>query len=371
MRLVILAATLPAYRKDFYESLNIRLKERGCDMIVIHGTSFFNKSIKFDENPGYTAIPIKTVQVNLLGYDVVWWRKILQTIRKINPQIIIFHAGSGNISLWIIQLYCYLTKVKVGLWGCGYTRQEIQGIRRKLRGKIRSLFLNRASFIITYGTKLKNELLQQGVEESKIFVAQNTINIEKILNQNISRNLDSLKNEIVFLFVGALIPQKNLELAIKAIALLVREKHNIKFNIVGKGGIIDELRTLVNIEGMNNNIFILGPKYKEELSSYFIHADVFLLSGTGGLAVNEAMAYELPIITTIGDGTIIDLVYEGQNGFFLDDKPSIKNLYEICKKILELSNSQILEMGILSKQIISKKATLQNMVSSFESAIFK
>ena len=122
---------------------------------------------------------------------------------------------------------------------------------------------------------------------------------------------------------------------------------------------------------MGKNMFTLGTNYNWELSSYLSNADSFLLPGTGGLAINEAMAYGLPIISTIGDGTVIDLVFEGQNGYYLDEIASVENLYSTCKKALNNNKSQLMAMGVRSRQIICEKATVQNMFSSFESAILQ
>jgi glycosyltransferase involved in cell wall biosynthesis len=369
MKVVILAATLPAYRKDFFESLNSQLKEKDIEMTVMHGTSFFNKSMKFDETPGYKAIPLETIQFKFFSFDISWWKGIFMNVRKINPEMIIIHPGPGNVSLWFIFLYCYFKNITIGEWGSGYVRPEISGFKKKLRTTVKMFFLKRVRFILTYGSKWKNELVEIGFDESKIFVTHNTINVERILEFDFKRNANNFQDNTVFLFVGALIRQKNLDLAIKAISRLVRENYNIRYNIIGKGDIIDELKQIVANERMDDNIFILGPKYDSELSSFFINADVFLLPGTGGLAINEAMAYSLPIISTIGDGTVIDLLYEWQNGFYLEDKPTIENIYETCKRILKLNKSQLSEMGNSSKQIVSSKATLQHMVSNFVSAI--
>lgn len=369
MKLVILHHTLPAYRKDFFNKLSDQLGKSNIELIVMHGINFFNKSIKVDENPGYKAIPLNTIQFKFFGFDIAWWKGILRKVISIKPGMVIIHPGPGNISIWFIYFYCFLNKIKIGEWTSGYVRQDLTGIKRKLRVKVKSFFLNRTDFILTYGTKAKDDLVSGGFKESKVFVAQNTIYTENILVLNRKKKSELIDSNISFLFVGALIPEKNLDLAIKVITLLVREKFNITFNIIGKGEIIDDLRQLVVREKMESNIFLLGPKYDSELASYFFDADIFLLPGTGGLAVNEAMAYGLPVISTMGDGTIIDLLYEGQNGFYLDDNPDFDNLYKICKKVMVLNKSQLSDMGILSRQIVSEKATLQNMVSAFEKAI--
>ena len=51
-----------------------------------------------------------------------------------------------------------------------------------------------------------------------------------------------------------------------------------------------------------------GAKHGTELAGYFSAADLFVLPGTGGLAVQEAMSYGLPVIMGQGDGTNDQLV---------------------------------------------------------------
>jgi glycosyltransferase involved in cell wall biosynthesis len=126
---------------------------------------------------------------------------------------------------------------------------------------------------------------------------------------------------------------------------------------------------LVREEKMEKDIFVLGYKSDEEIPAYFLNADVFLMPGTGGLAINEAMAYGLPVISTIADGTIIDLLYEGKNGYYLNENASLENIYSVCKTALNIDKTHLLEMGNISRQIISEKATLYNMVHNYEKAI--
>ena len=120
---------------------------------------------------------------------------------------------------------------------------------------------------------------------------------------------------------------------------------------------------------MEKDIFLLGTQYGNELSSYFFNADVFILPGAGGLAINEALAHGLPIVSTTGDGTIVDLLDQGVNGYFLEDNPSVENIYETCKRILTLSVTELNEMGKISNKICKEKASLKNMVSVFKSVI--
>ena len=46
---------------------------------------------------------------------------------------------------------------------------------------------------------------------------------------------------------------------------------------------------------------------------------MFVLPGTGGLAINEAMAHRLPVISGYADGSADDLVVDGVTGFRLKE----------------------------------------------------
>ncbi len=59
-----------------------------------------------------------------------------------------------------------------------------------------------------------------------------------------------------------------------------------------------------------------GARYGDELAAAFARADLFVLPGTGGLAVQQAMSFGLPVIVAEGDGTQDDLVRPG-NGWHI------------------------------------------------------
>ena len=116
-------------------------------------------------------------------------------------------------------------------------------------------------------------------------------------------------------------------------------------------------------------IFLHGSKYKQELKNIFIKSNVFILPGTGGLAINEAMAYSLPVISTSGDGTGKDLITNNINGFLLDDNYKEEILYEKIKFFLNADKKKLKQMGSRSLSIIKQKGTMRNMVEKFYESI--
>jgi glycosyltransferase involved in cell wall biosynthesis len=69
---------------------------------------------------------------------------------------------------------------------------------------------------------------------------------------------------------------------------------------------------------------LAGEQHGAALNAYFQTADLFVLPGTGGLAVQQAMANALPVVVAQGDGTQDDLV-RPENGWLVpaDDLPAL------------------------------------------------
>lgn len=85
--------------------------------------------------------------------------------------------------------------------------------------------------------------------------------------------------------------------------------------IVGDGPEREALESLA--KEIYQSAEFIGAKHGAELKPYFEQADLFVLPGTGGLAVQEAMSYGLPVIVAKGDGTQDDLVRDG-NGWQIE-----------------------------------------------------
>jgi glycosyltransferase involved in cell wall biosynthesis len=103
-----------------------------------------------------------------------------------------------------------------------------------------------------------------------------------------------------------------------------------------------------------------GPKHGAELAAYFSTADLFVLPGTGGLAVQEAMSYGLPVIMGRGDGTNDDLVRAGNGWQLRGPETLIEVLHEALCDV-----SRLRAMGAESHRIVAEEVNLEKMVEIF------
>jgi glycosyltransferase involved in cell wall biosynthesis len=90
------------------------------------------------------------------------------------------------------------------------------------------------------------------------------------------------------------------------------------------------------------------------------------LPGTGGLAVQEAMSYGLPVIVAKGDGTQDDLVRDG-NGWQIQPE-DYGALVATMKNALS-DMARLRKMGEESFRIVSEEINIQKMVEVFVDAL--
>ncbi|MCL4259839.1 MAG: glycosyltransferase family 4 protein, partial [Anaerolineales bacterium] len=142
------------------------------------------------------------------------------------------------------------------------------------------------------------------------------------------------------------------------------EIQNVRLVIVGDGPEREAFEELA-AEILPSAEFV-GAKHGAELKPYFEEADLFVLPGTGGLAVQEAMGYGLPVIVAQGDGTQNDLVRAG-NGWQVppDD---FEALVAAMRNALS-DTARLRTMGAESYRIVKEEINIERMVDIFVKAL--
>lgn len=126
------------------------------------------------------------------------------------------------------------------------------------------------------------------------------------------RKNHNLEDKIIFLYVGRLAREKNIELLIESFKILNKKYQNkISLVITGDG---PKLKTLRQIAP--ENVIFTGYKTGRELSKVYASADVFAFSSvteTYGNVIIEAMSSGLPVVAIMAGGIMENLI-DGYNG---------------------------------------------------------
>jgi len=209
--------------------------------------------------------------------------------------------------------------------------------------------------MIAYSQRGADEYAGLGFPREKIFVAHNSVSAPPTFT--IPSRPSTFKDQPYILFVGRFQARKRIDSLLRACAQL---ESNPRLVIVGDGPERNQLELLA--KQIYPRVEFIGAKHGAELKPYFMEADLFVLPGTGGLAIQEAMSYGLPVIVAQGDGTQDDLV-RNENGWQIppDD---FEALLSTMKDALS-DVARLRRMGEESYRIVKEEINIEKMVETF------
>jgi glycosyltransferase involved in cell wall biosynthesis len=236
-------------------------------------------------------------------------------LAELKPAVVVTMCHSGTLSEWHILRLKRRLNFKLVAWQCGYEFNPGR-LKRRVLGK----FVPQFDHHLAYHTNAKHYAIEHGARADQVTVIHNTINESAIdcLPKETARNLleqryPELNGKKIVLYVGAVLEEKRLEIVFAALDILARP--DLMFVLVGDGPHLDFIRQNY---GQRDDLITTG-RIVDGVGPYFDAADVFILPGTGGLAINEAMAHGLAVISGYADGSADDLVVDGKNGFRLQN----------------------------------------------------
>jgi glycosyltransferase involved in cell wall biosynthesis len=356
-KLAIQQRVLTPYRAAFFDSL-----AQACD----GGLSIFAGLPRPKESIATTqalqvALYTRANNLHLLGgsFYLCFQRGLLRWLADSLPGALIVEANPRYLSTpsalrWMKHRSCPV----IG-WGLG--APPLKGSLSHLRKARRYSFLHQFDALITYSRRGADEYAALGFPPGRIFVAPNAA----VPRPSWPPPLRSpaFNRQPCVLFVGRLQARKRIDTLLQACASLSGSLRP-RLVIVGDG----PERTA--LENLAKTIYPLaefpGAKHGAELAPYFSAADLFVLPGTGGLAVQEAMSFGLPVIMGQGDGTNDDLI-RPTNGWQVT---AADTLARVLPEALS-DTSRLRRMGAESYRIVSEEINLDRMVGVFVEALNK
>ena len=239
---------------------------------------------------------------------ICWQNGLIKWLEEWHPDLLIVEANPRYPTTRQAIAWMHKKKRKVIGWGLG--APPIQGLLASLRRRERSSLLNSLDGIIAYSRQGAEQYLKIGIPKEKVYVAFNATEPAPRYPLPV-RPVQYTNGRATILFIGRLQSRKRVDLLLQACAALPKELQPYLV-IVGDGPACEEFERLATL--VYPSAQFVGTKQGAELEPYFSEADLFVLPGTGGLAIQQAMAHGLPVIVAHGDGTQDDLV-RSENGW--------------------------------------------------------
>ena len=303
-RLGITQRVLPSYRAPFFEKLAAHC---AGGLAVFAGQPRPGEAI-------HSASELQSAQWqrarnrHWLGGPlyICWQSGLREWLEEWQPEALIIEANPRYLSSRIAIEWMRARRRPLIGWGLGTGRGG--GLVSQVTQPWRRRFLSQFDALIAYSREGMQSFEALGLAATKLYHAPNAVvDLPSPPPQERSNEVPQL------LFVGRLQARKGLDRLIRASQALQTELAH-ELHIVGAGPEKTSLEAIAG--GERQEIRFSGPLFGAELEAAFRLADLFVLPGTGGLAIQQAMSFALPVIAGEGDGTQRDLLDES-NGWQL------------------------------------------------------
>ena len=343
------------YQTPLIQKLN---KIKGLDLNVFYFSDYslkkyfdkgMNKFIKWDLNltGKYNYSVIDNSNQNYIKFFFSFYR----LIKNKNFDFFLIH-GYENPKYLISILILKLFRIKILMRNESNNFNFEGNLIKKISTRVFYFFLNFFIYKFLFiGSKNKEFYLKNKIKNHKLIFCPYTVDNNFFYSH--SKEQLTKKKDIVILYAAKLINKKNPELLIKAFVNIMKKNNDkIKLLIVGDGLLKTSLKK--KYSSYKENIFFLGFQNQKELRNHYKKADIFVLPSSKepwGLVVNEAMCFQLPIITSDKVCASYDLVKKGYNGYTFKTN-SVMDLQKYLIKLI-FNKKKRKKMGINSRKIIN------------------
>ena len=274
-------------------------------------------------------------------------------LEKSNPDALIVEANPRYLSTPSAVRWMHKRNRPVLGWGLG--SPPIRGFLKQRR----TSFIKQFDAMIAYSRRGSDEYAALGFPREKIFVAYNSVSARP--EEPLPGRSWTQDQRPCILFVGRLQARKRIDSLLRASAQLSPKPRLV---IVGDGPEKQSLKSLA--AEIYPQAEFVGAKHGVELKPYFTEANLFVLPGTGGLAVQEAMSYGLPVIVAQGDGTQDDLVRK-ENGWQIPPG-NFDALLNTMRDALS-DAARLKRMGEEAYRIVKEEINIETMAGTFVTAL--
>lgn len=259
--------------------------------------------------------------------------RIRAVLREDDYDVVHAHSPclSGLAALWGAKKRPVVYEVR-GLWEETATTQgkfSAGSLKYRVARRMEETVFYRAQAVVTISQGLKDDLIERGVPEEKIFVVPNGVDTSKFVpTAEQPRDLmerHRLQGCVVLGFIGSFFGYEGLPLLVEAMPHILAQNRGIKLLLVGTGEDEEKLKQLVNERRLNDHVLLVGRVPHEDVLRYYALMDVLIYPRRSTretervtpLKPLEAMAMEKAVLASDVGGQR-ELVRDGVNGLLFE-----------------------------------------------------
>lgn len=351
-KVLIIQEYIPHYRVPIFNLLAERVN---LNLIFSEGAT--PAGAKF--NVQY--IPKKEINISILGKTVKRYYSTISYYRIArNYDVVICIAKFDWLDIFLLQHLPH--KYKLLYWGIGVAATyDLNYDSNPQVANIICKHIKSSDGMIFYSDYPVWKYKGMGIDESKLFVANNTVEVIRTAYSSVGRDK--------ILFVGTLYKAKKVELLINAYHnAYLKNKSIPDLILIGDGSERIRYEKMVEDYMLSHKISFAGQIIDERiLSNFFSQAIMCISPNQAGLSVLKSMGYGVPYVThknAITGGEIFN-IHNHIDGILLDDFAELESI------ILDAGSypEKFYEMGKNAYDYYYANRMPEHMVNGFVRAI--
>jgi len=190
--------------------------------------------------------------------------------------------------------------------------------------------------IHTVSNASKNDIKAMGTKKP-IYVIPNCLQEDRTLSEDVKRDQ--------FVYLGRLVFYKNLEVVLRAFAIVSKQFPKSKLVIAGNGPHKESLQDLVKRLGVDDNVSFEGYVTTQQKTKLLAESNALLFPSKiegFGLVILEAFEQKRPVLVS-NIPPMSDIIQDGSTGFVIDANDEKNWAYAIISLIKNLQKSD--QMG--------------------------
>jgi L-malate glycosyltransferase len=310
-RVLVVQERLPHYRVPFFERLRDELAGEGVELTLAHGRGDAQMARRADEGSLDWAQTVENRAVRAGRRQLVWQPVLREAARA---DLVVVEQASRLAVNYALLARQACGGPRVALWGHGANLQADTSRATRLAeaAKARYSRLPHWWFAYTEGSARRVQAL--GFPAERVTVVQNAT------DTGVIEATESERDPNRAIYVGSLVPGKRLDLVLATADMVAAQLPRFQLRIVGAG----TEEAFVEREAAHRTyVDYIGPLFGDSLARELKASSVMFMPGAVGLAVVDAFAAGLPVVTATGPGhgPEFEYVEHGVNGFVVPPTP--------------------------------------------------
>ncbi|TML95109.1 MAG: glycosyltransferase [Actinobacteria bacterium] len=240
---------------------------------------------------------------------------IFAALRGSRPHVVVV-SGWSTFAAQAAVAWCRLRRVPYVLHVESHDLERRAAWRRAVKGAVVPRLVRRAASVLAVGTAARDSLLAYGARPERVRTFADTVDVPAWIERADGLARQRSDDEVVVLCVARLVPDKGVDVLVRAIA----EAGDERLRLVVAGGGSEAARLAELADELGVRLTIRGDLAEDALAQEYVDADVFALLSwhePWAVVVNEAAASGLPLVLSDRVGAARDLLREGENGFLV------------------------------------------------------